>query len=260
MHDFLKTFKIVRMNSMKTRRTVRAYSDQPLDDSLLNELLQIACRASNTGNMQAYSVVVTREPARKSLLAPLHFNQPQVTQAPVLLTFCVDFNRFGKWCEQRKAQPGFANLQALTYAAIDTVILAQAFCDAAEANGLGICYLGTTTYNAEQISETLELPLLVLPITTLSVGYPKSVAETPLPDRLPLDGILHQETYRDYKPEDIDRIYAEKEALPESLRFVELNKKESLAQIFTDIRYTRKDNEHFSEAFLKAIRKQGFEV
>ncbi|MDD4921529.1 MAG: nitroreductase family protein [Bacteroidales bacterium] len=248
------------MNSMNTRRTVRAYSDQPLDDHLLNDLLTTACRASNTGNMQAYSVVVTRDPYRKQLLAPLHFNQQQVIQAPVVLTFCADFNRFGKWCEQRHAVPGYDNLQALTYSAIDTVILAQAFCDAAEAKGLGICYLGTTTYLAEQIAEALELPKLVLPITTISVGYPQKAFSAPLSDRLPLNGILHQETYHDYTADAIDRIYAEKESLPENRNFVEINKKETLAQIFTDIRYTKNDNEHFSEAFLKAVRKQGFQI
>jgi len=245
---------------MNQRRTVRAYSDKPIEDVLLNELLQTACRASNTGNMQAYSVVVTRDPERKQILAPLHFNQKQVIQAPVVLTFCADFNRFSKWCEQRNAKPGYANLQALTYSAIDTVILAQAFCDAAEAKGLGICYLGTTTYNAEQISETLKLPKLVLPITTLSVGYPLAPFSGPLSDRLPLDGILHQETYKDFDAEDINRLYSEKESLPENLNFVEINKKETLAQIFTDIRYTKKDNEHFSASFLNAIRKQGFDI
>ena len=248
------------MNSMNTRRTVRAYSDQPLHDELLHDLLTTACRASNTGNMQAYSVIVTRDPDRKRILAPLHFNQQQVVNAPVVLTFCVDFNRFGKWCELRNAKPGFSNVQALTYSAIDTVILAQAFCDAAEAKGLGICYLGTTTYNAAQIADVLELPKLVLPITTISVGYPQMAVSGPSSDRLPLDGIIHRETYRDYSAGDIGRIYAEKEALPESQYFVELNKKETLAQIFTDIRYTKNDNEHFSEAFVNAIRKQGFEI
>jgi len=248
------------MNSMNTRRTVRAYSSQPLEDLLLNELLQTACRTSNTGNMQAYSVIVTRDQERKQLLAPLHFNQQQVIQAPVVLTFCADFNRFSKWCGQRNAQPGYANFQALTYSAIDTVIFAQAFCDAAEAKGLGICYLGTTTYNAGQISEVLNLPKLVLPITTISVGYPQIPFSGDLSDRLPLNGIVHMESYKDYSPDDIDRIYAVKEALPENLRFIELNKKETLAQIFTDIRYTKKDNEYFSEAFLNAIRKQGFDI
>jgi nitroreductase len=247
------------MDSMKNRRTVRAYSDQIVEKSLLNELLMTACRASNTGNMQAYSIIETRDPKQKNTLAPLHFNQSQITQASVVLTFCADFNRFGKWCSFRKADPGYANLQALTYSSIDTVILAQAFCDAAEAKGLGICYLGTTTYNALQICEVLKLPKLVLPIVTITVGYPKSTTE-PLTNRLPLDGIVHHETYRDYNREDIDKIYAETEALPENKHFVEINNKETLAQIFTDIRYTKKDNEYFSKTFLNAVCQQGFHI
>lgn len=243
---------------MNTRRTIRAYSDRIVEESLLDDLLKTACRASNTGNMQAYSVVVTRDPELKKVLAPFHFNQPQVIQASVVLTFCADFNRFGKWCEFRKAHPGFSNLQALTYSSIDTVILAQAFCDAAEAKGLGICYLGTTTYNALQICEVLKLPKLVLPITTISLGYPKSTSYESRTNRLPLSGIIHRETYCDYTQENIDRIYAETESLPENKHFIEINEKETLAQVFTDIRYTKKDNEYFSEAFLNAIRQQGF--
>lgn len=244
---------------MNTRRTVRTYSNQIVEDSLLDDLLATACRASNTGNMQAYSVVVTRNQEQKKALAPLHFNQQQIIQASVVLTFCADFNRFGKWCASRNAHPGFANLQALTYSSIDTVILAQAFCDTAEARGLGICYLGTTTYNALQICEVLKLPKLVLPITTISVGYPNSTTPEPITNRLPLDGVVHHEAYRDYTQEDIDRIYAETEASAENKHFVEINKKETLAQVFTDIRYTKKDNEYFSKAFLEAIHRQGFE-
>ncbi len=246
------------MNSLKNRRTVRAYSEKVLDESLLNELLLTACRSSNTGNMQAYSIIVTRDAAQKQALAPAHFNQKQVTDAPVVLTFCVDYHRIGQWCQQRNAAPGFDNLQALTYAAIDAVIVAQTFCVVAEEAGLGICYLGTTTYNAETIIDVLGLPQLVLPITTLSVGYPKEPATTPLPDRLPLEGIVHQETYSAFDEAAIDRIYAEKEALEESLKFIELNQKQTLAQIYTDIRYKKSDNEFFSAAWLKAIKKQGF--
>ncbi len=246
------------MKSLKTRRTVRAYSDKPLDETLLNDLLEMACRSSNTGNMQAYSIVVTRDVDQKAKLSPAHFNQKQVTEAPVVLTFCVDYNRIGQWCSQRQAVPGFDNLQALTYAAIDAIIVAQTFCVAAEEAGLGICYLGTTTYNAETIIDVLGLPQLVLPITTLSVGYPKESATTPLPDRLPFEGIVHQETYKTFDTAAIDRIYAEKEGLEETLRFLELNQKQTLAQIYTDLRYKKSDNEFFSASWLKAIKKQGF--
>ena len=246
------------MNSMKTRRTVRSYDERPLEQSLLDELLKTACRASNTGNMQAYSIIVTRSASVKEALSPLHFNQPQVIQAPVVLTFCADFNRFTHWCEQRGALPGFNNIQAFTYAAIDAIITAQAFCTAAEEKGLGICYLGTTTYNAEGICRVLELPALVVPVTTVTVGYPREKASGPLSDRLPLEAVVHEEVYKDYTSTDIDKLYAPKEALPESQQFVAINQKENLAQVFADIRYKKADNEYFSTAWIQVLKEQGY--
>lgn len=49
-----------------------------------------------------------------------------------------------------------------------------------------------------------------------------------------------------------------KEQLPENRHFVEINHKQTLAQVFTDIRYTKKDNEALSEGFIEALRQQGF--
>ena len=247
------------LESMKSRRSIRNYSGEDVPDSLLNELFEIASRASNTGNMQLYSVVVNRDRESKEQQAPFHFNQKMVTEAPVLLTFCADANRFVQWATLRKAKAGFDNLQTFIAATIDAMLFAQAFCDAAEARGLGICYLGTTAYNADKIIETLGLPYLVVPVVSLTVGYP----EMPLPsqpDRLPLEAIVHHETYHDFTPESINNIYQEREALEANRQYVAENNKETLAQVFTDVRYTKANNEYFSEVFLKVLKKQGFLV
>ena len=61
-----------------------------------------------------------------------------------------------------------------------------------------------------------------------------------------------------HTPEEIDKLYAYKESLPENKQFIEENKKETLAQVFTDVRYTKKDNEFMSENLLKVLRQQGF--
>lgn len=241
---------------MKQRRTIRQYQEKDVSPEVLNELMEIACRASTVGNMQTYSVVVTRDAAMKERLAPAHFNQPMVKKAPVVLTFCVDLNRFSKWCEQRQASPGYNNLQWFVTGAIDALLVAQTFCVAAEERGLGICYLGTTTYNPDQLIDVLNLPELVFPITTITLGWPDEMPEQV--DRLPLEAILHQETYHDYSKDDIDRLYAYKETLPENKKFVEENAKETLAQVFTDIRYKKADNEHFSDVLWKMLKKQGF--
>ena len=237
-------------------KTIRKYSDKNIDDTLLNAILEAGIRASTTGNMQVYSVVVTRDEEKKKALAPFHFNQPMIVNAPVTLTICADFNRFNKWCQQRHAEPGYDNFLSFMTAAIDALLVAQNICIAAEAKGLGICYLGTTTYMADKIIDLLNLPKGVVPVTTITIGYPDETPEQV--DRLPLDAVVHYEMYQDYTPEDIDRIYSEKENLEVNKEFVKENNKESLAQVFTDVRYKKADNEHFSQVLMNVLKNQGF--
>ncbi|HNT42153.1 MAG: nitroreductase family protein [Bacteroidales bacterium] len=244
------------MKALHSHRSIRRYKSTPIDESLLNEILQAGIRASTTGNMQVYSIIVTKSQEVKQQLLPCHFNQQMVVEAPVVLTFCADFNRFNKWCGQRKAEPGYDNFISFFTGAIDALLVAQNVCIAAEENGLGICYLGTTTYTADRIVEVLKLPKGVVPITTVVMGYPDESPE--LTDRLPLAGVVHHEVYQDYSEGDIDQIYMNKESLQLTKKLLEENGKETLAQIFTDIRYTRADNLLFSKVFLKTIEQQGF--
>lgn len=238
------------------RTTVRKYSSEPVEDKLLNSLIKMACRASTTGNMQVYSIIITRESNMKKELAPLHFNQKMITEAPVVLTFCADFNRFNKWCKLRNAEPGYNNFLSFFTAAIDSMLVAQTLCVAAESEGLGICYLGTTTYMAHKIIDLLKLPPGVVPVTTVTLGWP---AEKPdQVDRLPVEAVVHNEMYCDYTDESIERYYKEKENRKDSRQFVEDNKKESLAQVFTDVRYKKADNVYFSKMLLEVLKNQGF--
>jgi len=243
-------------DTLNNRRSIRKYTDEDISDELLDELLVATSRSSTTGNMQVYSIIETRKKEMKEKLSPCHFNQPMVKEAPLVLTFCADFNRFNKWCRQRKAEPGYDNFLSFMTAAIDAIIAAQTFCVAAESKGLGICYLGTTTYMAEKIIDILELPRGVVPVTTVTVGWPGENPEQI--DRLPLKAILHREKYCDYSEQDIDSLYAEKEARDDSLEFIKENDKETLAQVFTDVRYKKADNETFSELLMNVLKKQGF--
>ena len=246
----------MNMNNIMTRRTIRKYSTKDVEKELLDKLLEQASRTQTMGNMQLYSVVVTRSDEGKKALAPAHFNQPMVTSAPVVLTICADFRRATDWCMQRNADPGYDNFLSFINASTDALLYTQTFCNLAEEAGLGLCFLGTTVYMPEMIIDALQLPELVMPVATLTIGWPD---ETPaLTDRLPLASFVHNETYKPYTAEAIDEYYGHKEALEENREFVRINKKETLAQIFTDIRYTRKDNIAMSEGMLKALRRQGF--
>ena len=244
------------MKTINTRRSIRKYADKPVDDQLLRRLLAEAERTQTMGNLQFYSVVVTRSDEMKRRLAPAHFNQPMVTGAPVVLTFCADTRRTSVWCNNRQAVPGYDNMLSYQNAATDALLFCQTFCNLAEEEGLGCCFLGTTVYMPQMIIDTLQLPELVVPVATITLGWPDEQPE--LTDRLPLDAIMHSETYHDYTPESIDQFYAEKEALEESKEFCRINNKQTLAQVFTDCRYTKKDNEAMSAGLMDVLRRQGF--
>ena len=237
-------------------RTIRKYTAEDIPAELLNKILEAGCRASTTGNMQVYSIVVTRDAAMKEQLSGCHFNQPMVKKAPVVLTFCADFNRFNKWCTQNSADPGYDNFLSFFTAAIDALLVAQNVCVAAESEGLGICYLGTTTYLAGKIIDLLHLPKGVVPVTTVTIGWPDEMPA--LADRLPLEAVVHMERYKDFTSADIARLYSPKEQLPDNLKFVEENNKTSLAQVFTDVRYKLADNVLFSGMLLEVLNQQGF--
>ena len=244
------------MKNLLTRRTIRKYSEREVSEELLNRLLTEAARTQTMGNLQLYSVVVTRSKEMKKKLSPAHFNQPMVKEAPVVLTVCADFNRTSFWAKCRNANPGYDNYLSFINAATDALLYTQTLCNLMDEEGLGYCYLGTTVYQPLQIIEALHLPKLTMPVATLTVGWPDEEPE--LTDRLPLESFVHQERYNDYMGIDIDKYYYEKEHMAENQHFVRINHKETLAQVFTDIRYTRKDNEAMSRELISALIRQGF--
>ena len=244
------------IKEIANHRSIRQYKDTPVPEDVLREILEAGTRASNTGNMQLYSMVVTRSHELRKKLAPCHFNQPSVMQAPVHITFCADIHRFSAWCRQRGADPVYDNFAWFVSAAVDATLASQNVALEAEAHGLGICYLGTVIYTSEKIAEILNLPKGVVPVAAIVMGYPDQ--QPPLTDRLPLDGIVHYETYHDYSSEDIDRIWAEREASAETADLLKINELPNLARIFTEKRYVAQDNLTISRDYLEFIKKQGF--
>lgn len=246
------------MELLNQHVSIRKFKSQQVPDAVIDSIIYSGTKASTTGNMQLYSVVITESSEIKDKLIPLHFNQNVAKNAPVLLTFVADFNRFTRWCELNKASPGYDNFLSFFTAAIDAILVAQNVCVAAENQGMGICYLGTTTYNAREIINVLNLPKLTFPVTTIAIGYPDENPEQM--DRIPLNGVIHRGKYNDYSDSDVKKLYSFKENLESSKQFVKENNKENLAQVFTDVRYKKTDNEFFSSKMLEVLKEQGFLV
>ncbi len=247
----------MNLDFFKKRATVRKFSEERhVDEALLDELLAAAVHAPSTGNMQLYNVIVTRDPAKKAELAELHLGQPAAKNCDALLTFCADVRRFGKWCRARHAENSLDNAGGKLTAIIDASIFAQQFVTVAEQSGIGCCYLGTVTYNLDGFCKALEVPDGVIPLFSVAVGYPAEGLKPTPSDRLPLPAVVSRETYHDATPSDIDVYYAEKEQLEESRRFVAENGKETLAQVYSEVRYPRELNLDLGRSLLQAIETQ----
>lgn len=240
----------------QSRRTVRRFSDREVSPSLVESVIERAVKAPTCGNMQLYTVIVTRDEERRKTLAAAHFNQPAAAGAPVLLTVCADFNRFTRWCELRGADAGFDNFLSFTSAVADATALTQQIATIAEMEGLGTCWLGTVTFNAPAISELLKLPALVVPVGALAIGWPAEEGEET--ERLPLRAVMVEEEYPDRSDEEVLELFKSKEDFPQNSVYVKENGKDNLAQVFAEVRYPRSMNEPLSEAFLKYLAKQGF--
>ena len=236
-------------------RSHRRFKPDAIPAEVMKEMLKAATRASNTGNMQAYSIVVTTDPELLARLAPTHFNQP-AAHAPAIVTFCADIRRFSRWCELRGATPEYDNFVWFLGAMTDAVLASQNLALEAEAAGLGICYLGTTFYNAPEISEILRLPQGVIPVMALSCGYPAT--EVPLTDRLPLEAVVHRDTYHDPADNEIKSFWTERESSPETAELLRANDLPNLARIFTERRYKGDDNRTFSRKYFDHMVEKGF--
>lgn len=244
--------------------SVRSYKKNPVPEDLLNKILLAASRASSSGNMQAYSVILTREEKKKRELFEPHFRQEMVLQAPVIMTFCADFHRMRKWLELSDAPDNFDNFMSFMIGAIDAVLASQNAVIAAEAEGLGVCYMGTTLASCLKIASILKCPENVVPVVGFALGYPEETP--PIRDRLPLSGIVHQETYREYTNEELLNIYSEKEKLgmrrymesPKLRKMVLENNIKNLAQVYTKAKYTRESHLEYSKDVLECLQKQNF--
>lgn len=249
---------------INNHRSIRQYKPDPVPEDVLNEILEAGVRASSSGNMQTYSIIVTRDADLRQQLYEPHMEQNMVLDAPVLLTFCADFHRMRQWLRVSNAPDNFDNFMSFMIATIDAVLVSENVALAAEAKGLGICYMGSTLANCDQIGRLLKLPQNVVPVVGFSLGYPD---EDPAPrDRLPMNGLVHQETYRDYSDDDIREIYDEREtkgwarymAYPELRQRIEGSGVENLAQIYTVLKYTKESHREFAQTVLNYLQNQDF--
>ncbi|WP_240417227.1 oxygen-insensitive NADPH nitroreductase [Paenibacillus periandrae] len=173
-------------------RSVRKYKDVELTQEQTDSIISSAQAASTSSNVQAYSIIIVTDPEIKKELARLSGNQPQVEHSGLFLVFCGDLNRL-KEATELHGEMFHHNTGNFIVATIDASLAAQNAAVAAEAMGLGICYIGGIRNNIQEVSELLHLPSLVYPVFGMAIGVPDEVNQ--LRPRLPVKAVVHLNAY-----------------------------------------------------------------
>jgi FMN reductase (NADPH)/FMN reductase [NAD(P)H] len=200
---------------LMNRKSVRGYSDRPVTGAEKEAILQAAMRAPTAGNMMLYTILEVEDQALKDRLAVTCDDQPFIARAPFVLLFLADYQRWYDSylaggvvdaCHQRGLalrQPGAGDL---LLACCDTLIAAQTAVIAAEALGIGSCYIGDILERFEIHRELFHLPPYVLPVTLVCFGYPSAdQAARKMTPRFAPEFIVHRNTYRKLNDQELSQ-------------------------------------------------------
>lgn len=201
------------VRSLFDRKSVRAYEDRPIPEEAVQLILQAAAQAPTAGNQQLYTVIRITDPEKKHRLSVSCDDQPFIERAGLVLVFCADclkwYNAFlAAGCSPRRPDAG-----DLMLAVSDANIAAQNAVTAAEALGIGSCYIGDIMENAEVQREILQLPRYVFPAAMLVFGYPTAQQKArQKPPRFDMEYIVHENGYRTMDEAELRDMFASKTA------------------------------------------------
>ena len=194
------------------RKSVRAFTPEPVSPEDERLILAAACQAPTAGNQQLYDIIVVRDQRQKERLSHSCDEQPFIAKAPLVLVFCADARRWPRGFSLVGAEPREAGVGDFLLAMQDTLIAAQNAVVAAHSLGLGSCYIGDILEHREEQAEILGCPRHVVPLTMLVVGHPAPAQlRRKKPARFDLDSIVFEDRYRDPDDDGLRAILAQKE-------------------------------------------------
>lgn len=176
-------------------RSVRRFVDRPLDPGQLETLIRCGQAAATSSFIQAYSVVRVTDPEDRAVIAVAAGGQTWIEEAAEFLVFCADLRRIDAACDHAGAGRIEGYAEHGIAAIVDVALMAQNVLLAAESQGLGGVFIGGIRNDPQVLVERLQLPMLVLPVFGMCLGWPDQDNE--VKPRMPVDLILHQGRYRD---------------------------------------------------------------
>jgi nitroreductase len=180
---------------LKSHRSIRKFTDEKIDQSIIDQLVQCGQAAATSSNVQAVTTIQVHDPDKRAKLAELAGGQPYVARASTFLVYCADMNRPKFACERQGGDFSPGMTEHFIIATVDVALAAQNTVVAAESLGYGICYIGGLRNNPADVSELLGLPEHVYPVFGLCIGHPAQDPE--VKPRMPLEAVLMHDQYDD---------------------------------------------------------------
>lgn len=191
------------IEQLTNHKSIRQYTDKPVKETVLNDIIHATQCAPSWINGQQYSIISITDQALREDITSLAGNQAYIAQAPVFLIFCADLHRTKQACDMEGFTLEVDTMDFLTIAATDVGIAIGTAVVAAESFGLGTVAIGGVRKATEALIKKLQLPQGVFPISGLCIGYP---AEEPLlKPRLPQEIVLHENTYKQATTEQLSQ-------------------------------------------------------
>ena len=248
------------IDTLLKRKSVRVYEDRPIAESEKDLILQAALRAPTAGNMMLYSIIAVEEQALKDRLAVTCDHQPFIAKAPYVLLFLADYQRWYDYyraagvpalCEQRQIEMRQPAEGDLLLACCDTLIAAHAAVTAAEALGIGSCYIGDILERYEIHREMLDLPRYVLPVTMICFGYPTpEQAARPITPRFDRRFIVHQNRYHRLSSDELEEMFR-----PRNTQLLAAGSRKDGVENIGQFNYLRKFSAEFSVEMSRSVRE-----
>lgn len=189
------------------RKSVRVYTDRPIDQETKKTVLESALQAPTAGNMALYTILDITDPEIKQALAKSCDNQPFIATAPMVLIFCADYRRWYDVFCKFETEVRMPDTGDMFLAQADALIAAQNAVVAAHSLGLGSCYIGDITENFEYHRELLNLPQYVVPAAMLCFGYPTGQQlQREKPTRFRVEDMVHENGYNAEKSAEMPRM------------------------------------------------------
>ncbi|MDH5792068.1 MAG: nitroreductase family protein [Candidatus Bathyarchaeota archaeon] len=240
------------MRLLFERGSCRSFSDRKIPAEALRMVLRAGTHAPTGGNLQPYSIIKIEDEASRQWFVELA-GQSFIGEAPVLLLFCIDWRRIERWAELKMAPfTATSSFRHFWISFQDTIICAQNTCTAADALGLGSCYIGTVLEFFSELREKFQLPKGVFPVVLLCLGYPE---EKILPrKKLGVEIVVHDEKYRELGDGELLDAFDAKYSGPDSRR-VEITEERlrTITKVCEEVH-----GEEFARGCTERIKENGF--